>query len=255
MKYIFAGDRDIAVWVLQALMNQGEKPAALLVSESSKASHAVELIRLSGLSSEFILEGKAFESAEGIALLKVIDPDYIIGIHFPYIIRKVILDLPKVGFLNLHPAFLPYNRGWHTPSWAILEGTPIGATLHFMAEELDNGDVIHQKQLEVLPDDTANTLYVRLKQLELEVFLEALPLLLAERFTRKTLNLNEGNSHKRKDLFSEAIQKITLDKSYRAEYLIDKIRALTTNQWSEAAYFEKNGKRYRLRIEIQEDEL
>jgi methionyl-tRNA formyltransferase len=255
MKYIFAGDRDIAVWVLQALVNQGEKPAALLVSESSKASHAVELITLSGLSSEYILEGKAFESPEGMALMRAIQPEYIIGIHFPYIIRKAILDLPSIGFLNLHPAFLPYNRGWHTPSWAILEGTPIGATLHFMAEELDNGDVIHQKQLEISSSDTANTLYTRLKQLELEVFLEALPLLLTQRFIRKKLNLNEGSSHKRKELFNDTVQKIALDNNYRADYLIDKIRALTTNQWSEASYFEKDGKRYRLRIEIQEDEL
>jgi methionyl-tRNA formyltransferase len=70
--------------------------------------------------------------------------------------------------LNLHPV-LPYNKGWNTPSWAILDNTTYGATLHFMTEALDEGDIIHQKKLEIVFADTANTLYQKALELEKEV--------------------------------------------------------------------------------------
>ena len=254
MKYIFAGDRDIAVSVLNHLMQQGYEPAALLVSGEDRASHAEELITLSGLPQELIFRGGDFKTTEAIALFEELQPDYIIGIHFPYIIRKNVLDIPKIGFLNLHPAYLPYNRGWHTPTWAILEGTPIGATLHFMSEELDAGDIIHQKQLDVLPNDTANSLYRRLKDLELDVFKEALPSILKLKPTRQVQDLSLGTSHNRKDLFKPEIQKIFLDKEYKAEELLNRLRALTTNSLAEAAYFEVNGKKYRVQMQIIEEE-
>ncbi len=255
MKYIFAGDRDISVWVLEELMKQGLKPLALLVSEPTKATHAGELITISKLPSSRIFVGKEFESADSINHLKALESEYILGIHFPYLIKKEILEIPKIGFLNLHPALLPFNRGWHTPSWAILDKTPIGATLHFMAEELDNGDVICQKALQISPADTANTLYTRLKELELEVFRESIPMLLSKNLPRISLRLEDGTSHKRKELFSSKVQQIDLNEMYKAGELLDKLRALSTNQWAEAAYFDIDGRRYRLKIEIQESEL
>ncbi|RYG41574.1 MAG: hypothetical protein EOO01_24865, partial [Chitinophagaceae bacterium] len=155
MTYVFAGDRQISVNILKWLVEQGYKPAALLVSEGSTASHADSLIQVSGLAQEFVFKGKEFTTEKGIEVLSGLKPDYIFGIHFPYIIRKEVLTIPRYGFLNLHPAYLPFNKGWHTPSWAILEGTPYGATLHYMSEQLDEGDIIHQKQMDVSPADTA----------------------------------------------------------------------------------------------------
>ncbi|MBC5995064.1 formyltransferase family protein [Pontibacter cellulosilyticus] len=254
MKYVFAGDRDIAVNVLDYLIQQGHFPLALLVSGEERASHADELIALSGLPEELIYRGGDFKTTEAIASLLDLQPDYIIGIHFPYIIRKEVLEIPQVGFLNLHPAYLPFNRGWHTPTWAILDGTPIGATLHFMSEELDAGDIIHQSELRVLPNDTANSLYRRLKDLELSVFKEALPLILSLEPLRKVQDLSLGTSHNRKDLFKPEVQKIMLEEEYKAKDLLDKLRGLTTNSLAEAAYFEENGKKYRVQVQIIEEE-
>lgn len=255
MVYIYAGDRDISVWVLKELINSGFRPSALLISKAGRATHASELVKLSGLRPEFIFEGKEFELPESIGLFLDIKPDFIFGVHFPYIIKKEILNIPKKGFLNLHPSFLPFNRGWHTPSWAILEKTPIGATLHFMSESLDTGDVIIQRQLDIAPHDTANSLYQKLKKLELNVFMEALPNLLSGKIQRTPLNIANGTVHKRRELYNSEIQRIDIERLYKADDLIDKLRALTTSNWNEAAYFEKNGKIYRIRIEISEDEF
>lgn len=251
MKYIFAGDRNIAVNVLQHLVSEGHRPSALMVSGDARSTHAEELIALSQLPDNLIFKGTDFK--DNIETIKELQPDYIIGIHFPYIIFKEVLEIPKVGFLNLHPAYLPYNRGWHTPSWAILEGTPIGATLHFMSEKLDAGDIVHQKQLNVLPNDTANSLYQRLKDLEFDVFKEVLPSIISLNPSRKPQDLTTGTSHNKKDLFKADVQMIDLDNEYNARGIINQLRALTTNSLDEASYFVEGGKKFRIQIQIFEE--
>lgn len=250
-RIVYAGNRDIAVWILQFILEQGVKPVALLVPDPDKSTQAEELIALCDyLESKFILRGTAFCEPLGLDLLHSLAPAYIICVHFPYLIPRAVLQIPKVGVLNLHPALLPYNRGWHTPTWAILEGTSYGATLHFMAEELDVGDIVHQKKLNILPEDTADTLYSRVKLLEMEVFRGAWPSLLTGSLPRMQQDSNSGTFHRRKELLTPKIQEIKLDEIVRTGDLIDRLRALTTNRIDEAAYFVLNGKRYRIQVRI-----
>lgn len=249
MKYAFAGNREISVKILKFLISQGYSPKALFTTEGKNDSHSNELIHLSDLDSDYIFSGIDFKKNQNIEKLKKLDLDYIFGIHFPYIIPEEVLSIPKIGFLNLHPAFLPFNKGWHTPSWAILDKTPFGATLHFMTKELDAGDIIHQKQIKIKPDDTANSLYLRTLQLEYEVFQEAFPDLLTLNPSRKTQS-ETGTSKNKKDLAK--IQEINLSESYKAEDLIDKLRALTTNNIEEAAFIKKEGKKIAITITLTE---
>lgn len=250
----FAGDRDISVWVLEHILKQGIRPLALLVPEEDMASHDDTLISLcSFLDPERVLKGYRFRQSESISLLKNLNLDYILCVHFPYILPIEILSIPKIGVLNLHPAYLPYNRGWHTPSWAILEETPAGATLHFMDTGVDTGDIIWQKSLEVSLGDTANTLYQRLKRLEMQVFEEAWPCLVSKQFQRETQDPNQGSQHKRKDLFQEHVQKIDLDQPIKGGDLIQRLRALTTNRIEEAAYYEVGTRRFRIQVIIHEE--
>lgn len=251
-KIVFAGDRDISVWVLEHLIKNGIKPLALLISDEKNETHAQELVTLCHhLDKSRILVGEQVRTNECEKLIGELKPDFIICIHFPYIIPKMLLEIPKHGVLNLHPAYLPYNRGWHTPTWAIWKKTIYGATLHFMSENVDEGDIIHQKQIEILPDDTADTLYARVKKLELDVFKEALPSLTSGSYTRKPQAIDEGNTHKKTDI--ESIKHINLDEYVKAEDLIRRIRALTTNNIKESAYFEDCGKLYLIQISITED--
>lgn len=247
MRYVFAGDRQISVEILQWLMLMDIPPLALMLTEKKRSSHGEELREISKLPDSLIFEGMEF--MDNLNLIRKLDVDYVFGIHFPYLIPQEFLDIPKVGFLNLHPSLLPYNKGWHTPSWAILDNTPFGATLHFMVEKLDEGDIIHQKEIEVRPDDTADTLYQRVLKAEVDVFKEAFPYL-------KTLNpparpqIGEGTSYNKKDLLE--MREISLSEYYKAEDLINKLRALTTNSVHEAVYFIKDGKRIALQISMTE---
>jgi methionyl-tRNA formyltransferase len=196
LRIAFAGDRDISTQVLARILGTGVQPLALMIPGFETATHATELVGLCPfLQSGRVLVGKEYRQPEGLFVLQMLDLDLIIAIHFPYIIPKEILSIPRQGVLNLHPAYLPYNRGWHTPSWAILDGTPIGATLHFMDEGIDTGDIVHRKELTISPGDTAHSLYQQLKKLELEVFEEAWPSILNGSYARIPQSPIEGTTH------------------------------------------------------------
>jgi methionyl-tRNA formyltransferase len=250
LRIVFAGDRQIAVDVLTFLLSQGAIPLGLMLPDRNEASHADELLALcKGIVGPGpIWYGKSFRSPEAVEKLRSLDLDYIICIHFPLVVPQSVLDIPKEGVLNLHPAYLPYNRGWHTSVWALLDETPFGATLHFMSERLDMGDIVHQKELAINPEDTGDTLYKRAMRLELEVFKEAWPRLVNRSFGRNPQDENSGTRHNRRDLFHPSVQEIDPDEVVRAGDLIDKMRALTTNRLEEASYFVVDGCKYRVQI-------
>jgi len=255
MRFAFAGDRDIAVWTLEYLLAAGHRPEALLLRAASKASHGDRLAKLCGhLPAERVFHGKSFRREPALTALRELELDFIVGVHFPYIVPPEVLEIPRHGVLNLHPAYLPYNRGWHTPSWAILDGTPIGATLHFMDAGIDTGRIVAQRELDVRPGDTADALYRRVKRLELEVLKDAWPDLAAGNITRTAQDPDAGSAHVREDLLDPEFRRIDLDASTTGGDLLRKLRAHTTSDPAEAAFFEQDGKRYRVRVEIEEED-
>jgi methionyl-tRNA formyltransferase len=221
-----------------------------MVSSPGRATHDDALRELAGLDPGRVLVGSQFREPEGLDLLRSLDLDYMIGVHFPYVVPDDVLEIPRIGVVNLHPAFLPYNRGWHTPSWAILDQTPAGATVHFMDSGIDTGDIVAQTRVEVRPEDTADTLYRRVLQAEAGLFEETWPLLASGDPPRRPQAAEEGTSHHRKDLADESIRRLDRDTPVPVEEVIRTVRALTTNDIGEAAYFEVDGHRYRVQITI-----
>jgi methionyl-tRNA formyltransferase len=119
-----------------------------------------------------------------------------------------------------------------------------------MNEDLDSGDVVYQEQIAVDPSDTAHTLYLKLKELEAAVFAEGWRRIRAGCFDRRAQAESRATRHRRRDLFEPAVQRIDLDEIVRAEDLLRRLRALTTNRVDEAAYFEADNRRYRVQLTI-----
>lgn len=252
MRYAFAGDRQISCNILNYIIDRGYKPEALLITNGQDSSHANELIKISGLAKEFIFKGKdIIKDNRTIEFLKTLELDYIIGIHYPYIISNDLLNVPKIGFLNLHPAYLPFNKGWNTPSWAIIDKTIYGATLHFMSDKLDEGDIIHQKKIKVYSYDTANSLYNRVLKLEEEVFNEAFDSLI-NLTPRKEKQIEKGTSYKKSDL--KKIQQFSLDDIVQVKDFLDKLRALSTNNPEEMAFYIEDNKKVKVKVEFLVEE-
>jgi methionyl-tRNA formyltransferase len=253
----FAGDRDIAVNVLAHLVALGDVPVALILPDQGRATHDAALTELCEASGacRLVLRAGRLEDAASIDALRALHLDYLVCVHFPSLIRGPVLGACTRGALNLHPAYLPYNRGWHTPSWAILDETPAGASLHFMTESVDSGDVVYQERIAIDPADTAHTLYLKIKDLELRVFAEGWRRVRDGRFNRQAQVARESTFHRRRDLFSPTVQKIELDDVVRASDLLRRLRALTTSRLDEAAYFEADDRRYRVQVTITPEDV
>lgn len=97
-RFAFAGDRDVAVEVLRYLLEQGHRPSALLLSGAERASHADALAAACPfLPPEAILRGTAFREPAGLCLLRRLELDWIVGIHFPYLVPTEVLAVPRHG--------------------------------------------------------------------------------------------------------------------------------------------------------------
>jgi methionyl-tRNA formyltransferase len=248
----FAGDRDIAVNVLAHLLQLGDRPMVLLLPDAGRATDDTLLLRLCEETgqSPIVFRASELDAPSTIEKLHALRLDFLICVHFQSLIRRPILDTARRGVLNLHPALLPFNRGWHTPSWAILDGTPAGASLHFMTDGLDDGDVVHQEEVAIGPADTAHTLYAKLKALELRVFVEGWRRLNEGYIRPRRQATGHATFHRRRDLFDDSVQKIELEQFVKASDLLRRLRALTTNRLDEAAYFEAGDRRYRVQVTI-----
>lgn len=83
-------------------------------------------------------------------------PDFLFSFYYRNMLRKEILDIPSRGAFNMHGSLLPKYRGRVPVNWAIIKGeTETGATLHVMNEKPDNGAIVDQQAVPILPDDSA----------------------------------------------------------------------------------------------------
>lgn len=97
------------------------------------------------------------EVVEQIAALQ---PDFFFSFYYREMLKAPLLALPKQGALNMHGSLLPKYRGRVPVNWAIIRGeTETGATLHYMTEKPDNGDIVAQQAVPILPNDTAHEVF------------------------------------------------------------------------------------------------
>jgi len=168
---------------------------------------------------------------------------------WPKIIEPNILRLPEDGFINFHPSLLPHNRGKHYNFWAIVERAPFGVTLHFADKDVDSGDLICQKNIVYDWTDTGGTLYHRAQKEIVELFCTNYPTLRTRKIPRQKQDLQLGSFHCASEL--EEASQINLDKNYSARYLFDLVRARTFEGYP-ACWFEAEGKKYEVRVQIKE---
>jgi len=95
-------------------------------------------------------------------------------------LKAPLLALPHLGALNMHGSLLPKYRGRVPVNWAIIHGeTETGATLHYMLDRADSGDIIAQQAVPILPDDTAKEVFDKVTVAGELALSRALPALLA----------------------------------------------------------------------------
>ncbi len=104
------------------------------------------------------------------------NPDMIIVAAYGKILPKRVLDFPKYGCINVHTSLLPDYRGAAPIQWVVMNGEKkTGATIMFMDEGCDTGDIISQREIELAPDETGGSLHDKLAVLGAELLVETLP--------------------------------------------------------------------------------
>ena len=91
-----------------------------------------------------------------VGQIRALQPDFFFSFYYREMLKRELLEIPKYGALNMHGSLLPKYRGRVPVNWAIIKGeTSTGATLHYMTEKPDNGDIVAQQAVPILPNDTA----------------------------------------------------------------------------------------------------
>jgi len=236
--------------VLQWLREQGEEIAGLVVHPEEKSRYGEEIRSTVDGTNCLILDGSRLGESQVLEQVRSLRAEMAVSVMFVYLLRADFRELFPRGCVNLHPALLPYNRGTYPNVWSIVEGTPAGASIHYIDEGVDTGDIIAQSEVVVEVTDTGASLYRRLQLASLTLFQQNWSSLRQGTAPRRPQDGTKATRHWFRDV--KKIDEIDLQKSYRAKELIDVLRARTFPPYP-GAYFWHNGKKIFLRLELIEE--
>lgn len=251
MRILYLGNNWVGWQILQWLKERNEQIVGLVVHPLHKRKYGDDIIRCSQVSHKHIFDGSQLSQPDVLRAIETLKPDIGLSVFFGYILVPEFLDLFPFGVVNLHPAYLPYNKGAYPNVWSIVDRTPAGVTLHYVDAGIDTGDIIAQRQVPIEPVDTGETLYRKLEIACVELFMDTWPLISAGQAPRIQQRPDEGTFHRTRDV--QKIDCIELDQKYTARELIDIIRARTFPPYP-GAYFIHDGRKVYLRLQLLYEE-
>jgi len=131
---------------------------------------------------------------EFIARIAALEPDLLFSFYYRQMLAAELLAIPTRGALNMHGSLLPRYRGRVPVNWAVINGErETGATLHYMVEKPDAGDIVVQQAVPILPDDTAFDVFNKVTVAAEMALDRILPPLLAGTAPRVPQDLTHGS--------------------------------------------------------------
>lgn len=251
MKYIYLANNRVGLEVLQWLVAQGYPPTGLVIHADDRGKYRDEIITVSNLPPDKVFDGSTLQSIETFERMALLKPTLGLSVFFDYILRPRVLSLFPEGCLNLHPSFLPFNRGQYPNVWSIVEGTPAGVTLHYIDDKIDTGDIVDQREVPIDGTDTGESLYRKLEKACVDLFCDIWPLIVDRSAGRFPQKKDAGTYHKAKDV--QMIDEIDLEQQYKARDLINILRARTFRP-HKGAYFISNGRRVYMSLALYSEE-
>lgn len=165
MKIVFMGTPDFAAVSLQYLSDAGIEIACVF-TQPDKPKGRKQLLSFSAVKEEAlkrnipVYQPTTLKDEEVIQQLQKIAPDFIVVVAFGKILPQAILDIPKLGCINLHGSLLPKYRGAAPIQRAIINGEKrIGVTTMYMTAALDAGDILETYETELRDSDNFETVH------------------------------------------------------------------------------------------------
>ena len=129
-----------------------------------------KIIDVLSLPEDVVFVGKdMLTDSNHVDWLKEQNLDALVCVYWPWLLKPEVYSLPRLT-VNFHPAYLPINRGWFPHVHSIVDGSPLGVTLHRIEDGADTGAVWVQREIELRPSETAKDIYIRLQREIVEMF-------------------------------------------------------------------------------------
>src|ERR1700681_4516807 len=181
LNLVFCGTPQFAVPTLEKLVDAGFRVHLVVTQPDRPKGRGLELVQSPVKESALKLNlpitqpDRIKTNDEFRAQLTALKPDAIIVVGYGRIIPQWMLDLPRLGNINLHASLLPKYRGAAPIQWAIANGeTVTGVTTMRIDSGLDTGDILLQREFPIRPEDTAETLGPKLASIGAELMVETL---------------------------------------------------------------------------------
>ncbi len=181
MRIVFMGTPEFAVPSLLALLAAGHQLVAVYTQPDKPKNRGMKLtaspVKAAALEHGIpVCQPKTLRDGTVLKELAAFAPDLIVVAAYGKLLPPAVLELPRLGCVNVHASLLPQYRGAAPINWAVLNGErQTGITVMYMAEQLDAGDIISSRSTSIDPNETAEELYHRLSVLGAELLGETLP--------------------------------------------------------------------------------
>lgn len=189
MNIVFAGTPDFAVPTLDRLIDAGRRPVAVYTQPDRPAgrgrrprpSPVKQRAEQAGIP---VLQPASLRTPDAQAELAALAPDLLVVVAYGLILPQAVLDIPRLGCVNVHASLLPRWRGAAPIQRALLAGdATTGVTIMQMEAGLDTGPMLARREIPIGAQDTAGDLHDRLAVLGAELLVEVLPDIAAGRLT------------------------------------------------------------------------
>lgn len=178
-RIVFMGTASFSLAVLKMLIEEGYNIVGVVTQPDRYVGRKKVLtmpdVKVEALKYDIpvIQPARIKEDYRAVADLK---PDLIITAAYGQIVPQAVLDIPRLGCINVHASLLPLYRGGAPVHQAIIDGQEkTGVTIMYMVKKMDAGDMIAQKETPILEEDTVGILYDRLSDLGAKLLKETLP--------------------------------------------------------------------------------
>ncbi len=176
------GYHNVGVRCLKVLLAHGVE-VPLVITHDDSAGETIWFGSVARTCAEYGIRASAPadpNTADIVARVAEARPDFIFSFYYRRMLAPAVLALAPRGALNMHGSLLPKYRGRAPVNWAIIHGEPeTGATLHYMGDKPDNGDIVAQTSVPILPDDIAAEVFVKVTVAAELTLHRVLPALLA----------------------------------------------------------------------------
>ena len=173
---------DVGVRCLKALLSaRVEIPLVVTVADDPRESRWYASVAATAADYGLACVAPASAAAPELeARVQALEPDFLFSFYYRSLLPAGLLSGARRGALNMHGSLLPKYRGRAPVNWAILKGeSETGATLHYMVEKADAGDIVDQLAVPILADDDAREVFVKVTVAAETILARSLPKLIA----------------------------------------------------------------------------